>query len=223
MLSLSRLARMSGSRCGFVFAFIPVVVVIAPKVIVVVSVVSVIFFTAVLQGKCWWQMCRHQKGPISDSGEWRSCFEVGLEALIVFNLIMPQGGGARHGGRQQDAVPREKVAIVTHFLSPSSMIITNSNDHLHINSLYPHPWLQRSKILLRWKKSKRLGKKFEGRAASLEVIIAVSLTFIISKSNEIPIDFYDHQNLQAESIVKERHVTEEKSSPVPNLFQLRPK
>ena len=136
---------------------------------------------------------------------------------------MPQSGGARHGGRQQDAVPREKVAIVTHFLSPSSMIITNSNDHLHINSLYPHPWLQRSKILLRWKKSKRLGKKFEGRAASLEVIIAVSLTFIISKSNEIPIDFYDHQNLQAESIVKERHVTEEKSSPVPNLFQLRPK
>ena len=128
---------MSGSRCGFVFAFIPVVVVIAPKVIVVVFVVSVVFFTAVLQGKCWWLMCRHQKGPISDSGEWRSCFEVGLEALIVFNLIMPQGGGARHGGRQQDAVPREKVAIVTQFLSPPSMIIfiTNSNDHLHINSL----------------------------------------------------------------------------------------
>jgi len=50
-------------------------------------------------------------------------------------------------------------------------------------------------LVKRWKKSKRLGKKFEGRAASLE----------------------------AESIVKERHVTEEKSSPVPNLFQLRPK
>ena len=69
-------------------------------------------------------MCRHQKGPISDSGEWRSCFEVGLEALIVFNLIMPQGGGARHGGRQQDAVPREKVAIVT-------ILVAAQHDHLH--------------------------------------------------------------------------------------------
>ena len=56
---------------------------------------------------------------------------------LSLTLIMPQGGGARHGGRQQDAVPREKVAIVTQFLSPPSMIIfiTNSNDHLHINSL----------------------------------------------------------------------------------------
>ena len=53
---------------------------------------------------------------------------------IVIDL-MPQGGGARHGGRQQDAVPREKVAIVTQLLSPPSMIITNSNDHLRINSL----------------------------------------------------------------------------------------
>ena len=48
---------------------------------------------------------------------------------------MPQGGGARYGGRQQDAVPREKVAIVTQLLSPPSMIITNSNDHLRIISL----------------------------------------------------------------------------------------
>jgi len=50
-------------------------------------------------------------------------------------------------------------------------------------------------LVKRWKKSKRLGKKFEGRGSSLEV----------------------------DSTVKERHETEEKSTPVPNLFQMRPK
>ena len=42
---------------------------------------------------------------------------------MSLTLIMPQGGGARHGGRQQDAVPREKVAIVTQLLSPPSINI----------------------------------------------------------------------------------------------------
>ena len=46
---------------------------------------------------------------------------------------MPQGGGARHGGRQQDAVPREKVAIVTQFLSGDrhSILVAAQHDHLH--------------------------------------------------------------------------------------------
>ena len=111
-----------------------------------------------------------------------------------------------------------------------SILVADQHDHLH-HQLQWSPSYQllvtismASKIPWRWKKSKRLGKKFEGRAASLEVMIAVTLTFIVSKRNGIflSIDFYGHQNLQAESIVKERQ-TEEKSSPVPNLFQLRPK
>ena len=91
---------------------------------------------------------------------------------LSFTVVMPQGGGARHGGRQQDAVPREKVAIVT-------ILVAAQHDHLH-HQLQWSPSYQllvtismASKIPWRWKKSKRLGKKFEGRAASLEVMIAV--------------------------------------------------
>ena len=149
-------------------------------------------------------------------------FKADYKALIVFNLIASEWwctpwwpsagcssswkGGDRH-----------------------SILVAAQHDHHQLQWSPSHHLLitisMASKIPWRWKKSKRLGKKFEGRATSLEVIIAVTLTFIVSKSSRIFLsnDFYDQQNLQAESIVKERHVTEEKSSPVPNLFQLRPK
>ena len=144
LLSLSRLARMSGSRWGFVFVLLLVVVVIAVKVNVVVFVAPVVWIDiSDILHQCSSRKMLVADVPPPEGSNIRFRWVEIMDSKwtkrlwLSLTLIMPQGGGARHGGRQQDAVPREKVAIVTQFLSPPSMIIfiTNSNDHLHINSL----------------------------------------------------------------------------------------